>query len=158
MTVSVHTDAYSNPEDITPVPEDSEKLQTYIQDRRVIGVSCCYSSVDCLCATFALGNCFCHCGCTLPRWYPRAEVVSNRLCIIGLQSDSFRGAPAWCHEGECIANLDQQVAGSGMGQLSLDCRPRTFPAKTFCSCYERLSTRQTFDWSAIGGYVVHALH
>lgn len=26
-------------DDITPVPEDAETLQTYIQDRRVIGVS-----------------------------------------------------------------------------------------------------------------------
>lgn len=26
-------------DDITPVPEDTETLQTYIQDRRVIGVS-----------------------------------------------------------------------------------------------------------------------
>lgn len=24
--------------DVTPVPEDGEKMQTYIQDRRVIGV------------------------------------------------------------------------------------------------------------------------
>ena len=29
----------NNPEDVTPIPEDSVSLQTYIQDRRVIGVS-----------------------------------------------------------------------------------------------------------------------
>lgn len=45
-----------NPEDITPVPEDSDTLQTYIQDRRVIGVSVllCY-----LCLLFGMP-------CTLP--------------------------------------------------------------------------------------------
>lgn len=46
-----------NPEDITPVPEDSDTLQTYIQDRRVIGVSVllCY-----LCLLFGMP-------CTLPQ-------------------------------------------------------------------------------------------
>lgn len=35
------------PEDVTPVPEDPSTLQTYMQDRRVIGVSRCRVLVGC---------------------------------------------------------------------------------------------------------------
>ena len=36
---AVTSDIKTPTDDITPVPEDNETLQTYIQDRRVIGVS-----------------------------------------------------------------------------------------------------------------------
>lgn len=31
-------DTYSSKDNVTPVPEDEQKLQGYLQDRRVIGV------------------------------------------------------------------------------------------------------------------------
>ena len=42
MSILVHADILNMPEDVTPVPEDVETLQNYIQDRRVIGVSTSY--------------------------------------------------------------------------------------------------------------------
>ena len=39
MSIDTVIPVVNNPEDVTPVPEDSDSLQIYIQDRRVIGVS-----------------------------------------------------------------------------------------------------------------------
>lgn len=37
-------------DNITPVPDDEEKIQTYIEDRRVIGVSTHHHSSYCACS------------------------------------------------------------------------------------------------------------